>query len=407
MNHWTDILGCYDAELNALADLVGDFDAGSAAKADTWRVAQWRSVAQALGWPQAFEQALETAKGSPAGLASLSEAAVEAFTQWLARRQSGLVELERARVRHQALTALDALGASHGAFFRTNVMSTRLLDSGCYRPVVRDPVAGPGVIGTRSPPNPGAGVITTPSPNKPRAGALPLAAATTAADENAGANDEARGMKLLQALIGVGPTTTSTRARAFHADVAPSYFGDKYPQKPSGCSYPVVLSLGTFPWVYGNVLNREPPGLHWEAGRPWRPAALGMRMLAAMWEPEQNLAQDARLVVAQYQHFRRTTDELLKGLPVWTDDTVGGVGRLYRRRGFLHVHQGSAALVRLNGPRGALAPSAYNYIKRCFAAFFCARRAFVRAIERLPAEARDAFARNPDPCARQLREMAV
>ena len=35
------------------------------------------------------------------------------------------------------------------------------------------------------------------------------------------------------------------------------------------------------------------------------------------------------------------------------------------------------------------------------------RRAFVRAFERLPAEARDAFARNPDPCARQLREMAV
>ena len=71
------------------------------------------------------------------------------------------------------------------------------------------------------------------------------------------------------------------------------------------------------------------------------------------------------------------------------------------------MHQGSAAIARRTGPRGAVAASAYNYIKRCFAAFFCARRAFVRAFERLPAEARDAFARNPDPCARQLREMAV
>ena len=71
---WTDILGCYDPELNPLADLVGDFDARSATEADAWRITQWRHIARSLGWSDAFEGALQLSS-RPSGMASATELA--------------------------------------------------------------------------------------------------------------------------------------------------------------------------------------------------------------------------------------------------------------------------------------------------------------------------------------------
>ncbi|MEZ4428110.1 MAG: hypothetical protein R3A51_10540, partial [Nannocystaceae bacterium] len=132
-------------------------------------------------------------------------------------------------------------------------------------------------------------------------------------------------------------------------------------------------------------------------------------IMASLWaDPAVNLRQDARLVAEQYRVFREQTNEVLGGVPVWTDETRGVVGRLYRRAGYLYVHQGSVELARRNGVRGALSASAYNYVKRCFAMFFCARRSYARAISSLPSAARAAFSSNPDPCAqRQLGRVAV
>ncbi|MCA9695260.1 MAG: hypothetical protein KC636_37120, partial [Myxococcales bacterium] len=234
-----------------------------------------------------------------------------------------------ARVRHQSLAALDALGTEAHALFRVQALSSRLPDSGCYQPK-GTPEALP--------------EITTPPPDAPRS---PQATFDLRAVQ-AGTQTSGEAQLRVGSLLGLPPPTgQGARARAFRAEAAPSYFGPGHATRPRGCAYPVQLSLGTYPWVYGNALDREAPGLAWEAGRPWRPAALAMRVMASLWaEPAVNLGQDARLVAAQYRHFRAAVNELLEGVPVWTDETRGVAGRLYRRAGLLYVHQGSAAIAR-------------------------------------------------------------
>src|SRR5690606_1324262 len=57
--------------------------------------------------------------------------------------------------------------------------------------------------------------------------------------------------------------------RAFYPDTAPGYFGDGWsgppPRAESACGWttPLVLHLGTFPWVYSSRLDGPPIGARW------------------------------------------------------------------------------------------------------------------------------------------------
>ena len=392
---WTDILGCYDPELNPLADLVGDFDAGSSTGTDAWRIVQWRQIASALGWSAGFEAVVRKSwrpgnRASASGLVgtvpvsypTLGQEATEAFTQWLARRQAPtpVEDFDRARVRHLSIQAAESLGAEAHALFLVTLPSTQLPDSGCYEI---------GAPPTNSTPIPG--------PQRRVAATSIVGRAQVAVTQVATVSRNA-----LDQILGIAPPPGRRTARAFRAARGASYFHSRHPMNVAACTYPIRLSFGTFPWIYGNMLGREAPGLTWESGRPWRPAGLAMAIMASLWaDPVVNLRQDARLVAEQYGIFRDQTNAVLEGVPIWTEETRGAIGRLYRRGGFLYVHQGSTELAYRTGPRGAVSASAYNYVKACFARFFCARRSFARSINNLPAAAHAAFASNPDPCAQQ------
>jgi hypothetical protein len=159
--------------------------------------------------------------------------------------------------------------------------------------------------------------------------------------------------------------------RAFYPDTAPGYFGDGWPGPPpraeSACGWqtPLVLHLGTFPWVYSSRLDgASGPGAVGLAGDA--AGARGPPASRSASEPATNLRQDARQVAAIYRtsHAHRPAP---RRLPVFQPGRAEA-GRLYRRGGFLHVHQGSLHVAGLDGPRGRLAASAYNYILRRFAA---------------------------------------
>jgi len=196
--------------------------------------------------------------------------------------------------------------------------------------------------------------------------------------------------------------------RAFYPDTAPGYFGDGWsgppPRAESACGWqtPLVLHLGTFPWVYSTRLGDTGPGARW-ASPASQPALEGLHVVASLLEPATNLRQDARQVAAIYRHFAAHTAPLVAALPSFQ---VGRAepGRLYRRGRFLLAHQGSLHVAALDGPRGRLAASAYNYILRRFASFFAVRRATLRALATLPAEVQRHAATSADPC---LREQAA
>jgi hypothetical protein len=196
-------------------------------------------------------------------------------------------------------------------------------------------------------------------------------------------------------------------ARAFYPDTTPGYFGDGWPGPPpraeSRCGWetPLVLHLGTFPWVYSSRLDATGPGLRWLAPTS-APAMLAFRVAASLLEP--NLRQDARQVVAIYRHFAAHTAPLLAKLPA--DPGRVAPGQLHLRAGHLHVHQGSLHVAALDGPRGHLPAPAYNYILQRFAAFFAVRRATLRALAWAP-EMRRLIADTTDPCLRaQVQEVA-
>ncbi|MCB9652524.1 MAG: hypothetical protein H6729_00130 [Deltaproteobacteria bacterium] len=371
------ILRCYDGELNTLADLAGDFDAASPQDTRRWIIAQWRSVASALGWLAELEVALNS-------LAQFSESStvapapfLDAFERWHERRayQPRNLSTTQARsldrVRHDVLKKLDGIGRGTLNRWRPWISSTDLPSSACVElsatTTPRVP-SGPGGIKSAAP--------KQTYPNQP----LPMMAAPK--------------------LDLVSPRGRSYRA--FRADVAPGYFGDKVDApNMTECSFPVILSLGTFPYIYGNALAGVAPGLMWGTGRPWAPARLGLEIMSSFWTAELNLSQDARVVVAQYQRFRTTTDRVLSAVPAAPSEGHRAIiGEVYRNGGLLHVYQGPVELARFVGPWGAISASSYNYVKRRFAAFFAARRAYLRAYSSLDAASRSAIARNPDPCVR-------
>jgi hypothetical protein len=110
--------------------------------------------------------------------------------------------------------------------------------------------------------------------------------------------------------------------RAFYPDTAPGYFGDGWegppPRAASACGWqtPLVLHLGTFPWVYSSRLDGAAPacgGSRRRRSRRSRACALAVSLM----EPATNLRQDARQVAAIYQHFATHTAPLVARLPVF------------------------------------------------------------------------------------------
>ena len=215
----------------------------------------------------------------------------------------------------------------------------------------------------------------------------------------------------------IDPTTLATGAcfaeggrsfRAFYPDTAPGYFGDGWsgppPRAESACGWetPLVLHLGTFPWVYSSRLGDVGPGMRWTSSAA-QPALEGLQVVASLMEPATNLRQDARQVAAIYRHFIAHTAPLVAALPGFEAGRPVA-GRLYRRGRYLYVHQGSLHVAGLDGPRGRLAAPAYNYILRRFAVFFAVRRAAVRALPGLAADLQRAARSSADPCLRQQAE---
>ncbi len=220
--------------------------------------------------------------------------------------------------------------------------------------------------------------------------------------------------------VTIDPTTLTTGAcfaeggrslRAFYPDTAPGYFGEGWagppPRAESACGWetPLVLHLGTFPWVYSSRLGDVGPGMRWTSATA-QPALQGLQAMASLMEPAVNLRQDARQVASIYRHFVAHTAPLVAALPGFEAGRPVA-GRLYRRSRYLYVHQGSLHVAGLDGPRGHLAAPAYNYILRRFAVFFAARRAAVRALAGLPVDVQRAARSSADPCLRQQAEEAA
>jgi hypothetical protein len=220
--------------------------------------------------------------------------------------------------------------------------------------------------------------------------------------------------------IVVDPTTLPTGAcyddggrslRAFHPDTAAGYFGDGWtgppPRAESSCGWqtPLVLHIGTFPWVYSSRLDGPGPGARWFS-KDFSPAILGLQLAVSLMDPASNLQQDARQVAAILDHFVSHTAALVSRLPIYQAGRAE-LGKLHRRGGMLYVHQGSLHVAGLDGPRGRIAAPAYNYILRRFACFFAVRRAALRALVTLPADVQRAALTSGDPCLRQHAEEAA
>jgi hypothetical protein len=105
--------------------------------------------------------------------------------------------------------------------------------------------------------------------------------------------------------VSVDPTTLPTGAcyedqgqalRAFYPDTAPGYFGEGWegprPRAESACGWqtPLVLHLGTFPWVYSSRIDAVGPGARW-ASATAQPAILGLQLAASLMSPRPTCAR--------------------------------------------------------------------------------------------------------------------
>lgn len=333
-------LASYDLELDDLADLAGDFQAIKFATTENWIRRQWLRVADELGFREALERQLHRTARRRRLITSES---LGVFARWFATKHQPNHDPEQARVR--ALCLAQIRQAMPTNRWLVDIDSRRLPESACFTPLefVR--------------------------------GSSPLPASA-----------------LERMMIRAIKPAVQPRRRAFQADVTASFFHDKDDRRARGCAYPVKLALGTFPYVYGRNLGAEPPGLFWSSEDKYRPAVEGMRIAASMWTQVGNLSQDARIVVAHYQQFRKQTSALLdQALPGARDKRTGVL-----RRG----------VKPLTSPRGSISAKGYNLTLRAFAAFFAARRAYLKAPASLSPEARRALRANPDPILRQQLRVA-
>jgi len=337
VNHLAE---CYGGDIEALADLAGDFDARSPEESAAFILRTWTGIAGTLGFAQELADAMAALRGTRLAQVGLHAAALAAFERWSATpRRPRSPELSPAIRTARAKVrheVLLALGESRRAtLWAIDEPATRLPARACFER---------------------------------------------------------------------GPATTVS-GRAFLVDAAENFFhGNRKSNpddSPNTCQWetPVLLSLGTYPWVLGSKLHRTPPGLDWDASTPWNPAAVAMRLATSLWQPLGNLEQNATQVVQQYRHYTRATDLALAALPTWPK---GQPGQLVRKGLRLHIDHGSLDLAGANSPLGYLSATAHNFILDRFATFFAVRRAHARVAMRLPIELQRAIAHNPDPCLRRL-----
>ena len=202
----------------------------------------------------------------------------------------------------------------------------------------------------------------------------------------------------------------ATATRAFYPDTAPGYFGAGWsgppPRASSACGWttPLVLHLGTFPFVYSSRLDGRGPGTRWSSSTAL-PAAVGLQVATSLLEPATNLQEDARTVGDILDHFIVSTTALIETVPAMPAKPRLGV--LYQRGGVLIAHQGSLEVHGFTGPRGRLSAVAYNYVMRRFAAFFAVRRAALRSLVTLSAATRQRALASDDPFLRQQAEQIM
>ncbi|MBZ5709657.1 hypothetical protein [Nannocystis pusilla] len=324
---------CYGPEVEAVADLAGDLGPFSSTNFANFNLRQWLDVAGTLGFGPALVAAVDQLRNQRDGLLALTPTALYTFDRWF----NALPRASSATVPLAVRTA--RAKARHDVLF------------------------------------------TYAAARRTRGWFI---------DERA--SDLAGGASF-------SPEGTTLSGRAFYNDVASSFL---HPHRitdeaPVGAwQSRVLLSLGTFPWVYGTRLYASAPALAWEPAGGWSPALTGMALCADMWQPDTNLVQDAREVVVRYQHFRKTCDEALRDVPNY-DARIAIPGRLYREGLLLRADQTSLSVITLSTPLGPLNAVAYNYVTRRFAAFFALRRALLAA-PRLGPELVVSIAKNPDPC---------
>jgi hypothetical protein len=354
-------LSCYSAELDGFADLAGDFDFLSTQEREGWLAGQWSRIANAGGWREEFDATVDKLTQSQLGLVSLYQSALAAFTSFIRREREGVARAERATVRSKVLLKIRA--SASAALWRVETDASSLPSGACYgraewQGAAKDVQGVAEKVGDDPQANPAPG-------------------------------DE---FKVLP-------------HRAFLSDAGPSYFWTPAPTTlllNLGCGWdtPFRLSLGTFPWVYGDRLQAPAPGLSWRSNAKDDPAPLALRIAAGMWHPEGNLDTDAREVAAAWKHWRATTAPLVAAMPSWPADNPQP-GTVFRDGERLRVFDGDEALAGVNGPRGFICVAAYNFIQGRFAAFFAMRRALLRARKNLAPELRKALIANPDPCVKQ------
>jgi hypothetical protein len=355
------MITCYHPDLDSFADdLAGDFDYLSAIDREAWIARQWTEIAAAMGWADELDQTLSELRRSRMGFADLSTAALATYGEHVDRRREDNVRIDRARVRHSVLDDLAQRRPRN--LWRVDVAPGGLHQGSCF--------------------------------NIAQWQSRPLSGGAEAQRQAQTRSQEAKTDLNIQIV----------QQRAFLADAGPSYFGDATPElvkNHSGCGWQTSLriSLGTFPWVYGHRLQSPAPGLAWRSSANYRPAHRALEIASNLWRPEGNLHQDARDVVAMWNHWRSTTAGPLAQI---SDRAV-----THRKR-LLEVSDGDAAQHGINGPRGFISAAAYNYIQRRFAAFFAMRRALIRARTQLVPELRALADQSPDPCLKTpTREVAL
>ena len=359
-------LSCYSGELDAYADLAGDFDFLSTQERDIWLARQWSQLATVGGWRAEFDATLAKLQQSQVGLVSLYSSALSAFTTFIRSQREDGGRSERASVRTQVLLTLRT--RSPAAMWRVESDVQSLPSGACY---------------PRAQWKPG-----------------PLGVGGLASKQG----DKAPDPKEDDDEVAVLPE------RAFLADAGPSYFWTPTPVTQLldlGCGWdtPLRLSLGTYPWVYGDRLQAPPPGNSWRSNAKHDPAPLALRIAAGFFHAEGNLKTDAREVVAAWKHWRTTTAPLVSKLPTWpAQEPIAGA--VYREGERLRVHEGSDATAGINGPRGFICVAAFNHVQERFAAFFALRRALLRARKSLSPEFRKLLIANKDPCVRQQLGLA-
>lgn len=338
-------LALYDLDLDQLADTAGDFDATNFEASERFVRKQWYRYADAFRFRKLLDRQLAQRDRRRS---FVNAEALTAFATWHRTQPQKHPNPELARVRYAALMSIRQ---SQQQRWLTDIISTELPESGC--------VDSSGSFDPKPPPRA--------QPSSPLRRILNMQQ---------------------EASLAVQP-----RERIFRADVTRSYFHDKDERRGRDCVYPVKLSLGTFPYVYGGQLGSRAPGLQWASHGEWQPAVEAMRIASGFWSQTSNLRQDARLVVAQWRRFRQRTARVLdRHLPGARDPATG-------------IIKTRVAEQTINAPHGLLSVRAYRLVLGNFAAFFAARRAFLRSPLAFVPATQKAIHENPDPVLRDALEM--